>query len=609
VAKLKILDPACGSGSFLLGAYEFLLKWHLDFYVKDDSVKWARGNKPKLVQAPGGSWKLTIAERKRILVDNIFGVDIDAQAAETTKLSLLLKVLEGETSQTIQPELLHQRALPDLGDNIKCGNSLVGPDFYQQQEMTLFGDEDRYRLNVFDWKREFPDIFEQGGFDAVIGNPPWGALLSEDELEYLRRQNRDIIVRMIDSFMYFVHQGSKKLNAHGYFGMILPDVLMYQTDNRKLREFILSQFKIHRILNMGDVFKKVIRPACILIFESGQRPKHLIEVANFSQVPKAYKATEIRKQSRFMKVTQEEIRDLPGSLFLTTSAAHYSIWTKVNSVQHQKLQELVDGDRIQRGVSPDLKEAFLVTSKMAKHARLETHMLRKVLTGGKHVKRYFIDYPDLLLIYTQRGTNFRELPNIRDYIDQFKDQITCKEVRQHKHSVYALHRAREEGIFLKEKKLVGVITEDEIVLALDERQTFATDGLYLFSVREGVSTRYVMGILNSRLFVFIYRLLALESGRVLAQVKPTVLAQLPVRALDFTNRHDKARHDRIVMLVEERLELQKELAVANTPPEKTLLERQIMANDMQIDGLVYELYGLTTEEIQNIEGIQSREVI
>src|SRR5205814_4190394 len=131
-----ILDPACGSGTFLLGAYESLLQWHLDFYSRNDPVKWAKGNKPVLVQTSSG-WKLTIAERKRILLDNIYGVDIDAQAVETTKLSLLLKVLEGETSQTIQPELLHERALPDLGNNIKCGNSLIGPDFYRQQQMTL----------------------------------------------------------------------------------------------------------------------------------------------------------------------------------------------------------------------------------------------------------------------------------------------------------------------------------------------------------------------------------------------------------------------------------------------------------------------------------------
>src|SRR5260370_37050449 len=132
--------------------------------------------------------------------------------------------------------------------------------------MAVFDDEERYRLNVFDWQAEFPEIFKSGRFDAVIGNPPWGALLSEPELDYLRQHNRNIIVRMIDSFMYFVYQGSKKLNDHGCFVMILPDVILYQTDNQKLREYLIDEFKLQRIVNMGDVFKKVTRPACILTF-------------------------------------------------------------------------------------------------------------------------------------------------------------------------------------------------------------------------------------------------------------------------------------------------------------------------------------------------------
>jgi hypothetical protein len=604
VAKLRILDPACGSGSFLINAYQFLLDWHLAWYVKNEPSKWTKGRRQALVQT-GQTWRLTIAERKRILIQNIYGVDIDPQAVEVTKLSLLLKVLEGETDQTLQPLLfgLHERALPDLGDNIKSGNSLIESDFYRQGELTFIGDDERQRINVFDWKGKdgFPEIMSTGGFDAVIGNPPWGALLTEPELEYLRQQNRDIIVRMIDSFMYFVRQGSAKLNAHGYFGMILPDVVLYQTDNQKLREFILQRFKIHRILNMGDVFNKVTRPACILVFEAGQAAKQIIEVADFSQITKASKANDMEATSRFVPVAQAKIREVPGFLFLTGNVANYSIWTKVKSVRHERLEALVDEDGIQRGVSPDLKEAFLVDSATAKKVALERHALRKVLTGGRQVKRYYIDYPDLLLIYTQRETDLRQLPNIRAYIDRFKDQITCKEVKDHKHSLYALHRARDERIFLKKRKLIGVITEDEIVLALDEQQTFASDGLYVFGVREGINAHYVMGILNSNLFVFVYRLLALESGRVLAQVKPTILAQLPIRVFDLANREEKAQHDKIVDLVAQRLELQKRSAVASTPPVKTALERQISANDMQINRLVYEVYGLSPEEIRIVE--------
>jgi type II restriction/modification system DNA methylase subunit YeeA len=103
--KLRVLDPACGSGSFLIGAYQYLLDWHRDWFENHDPKKWATGKKPVLYQGPAGGWKLTTTERKRILLQNIFGVDIDAQAVETTKLSLLLKVLEGESEQTLATQL------------------------------------------------------------------------------------------------------------------------------------------------------------------------------------------------------------------------------------------------------------------------------------------------------------------------------------------------------------------------------------------------------------------------------------------------------------------------------------------------------------------------
>ena len=113
----------------------------------------ARRN-PPLYRGMAGDWRLTTAEKKRILLNNIFGVDIDPQAVEVTKLSLLLKVLEGESGETItnQLRIFHERALPDLGGNIKCGNSLIGPDFYNGRQMSLLDDDERYRINVFDWR-------------------------------------------------------------------------------------------------------------------------------------------------------------------------------------------------------------------------------------------------------------------------------------------------------------------------------------------------------------------------------------------------------------------------------------------------------------------------
>ncbi len=162
----RILDPACGSGSFLLGAYQYLLDYHRDWYQKDGAQKHTK----EIYQGRGGQWYLTIQEKKRILLNNIYGVDIDPQAVEVTKLSLLLKVMEGENQDTLerQMRLFKERALPDLGSNIKCGNSLIGPDFYQGKQMNLLDNEEVYRINAFDWEKEFPEIMKRGGFDQPI---------------------------------------------------------------------------------------------------------------------------------------------------------------------------------------------------------------------------------------------------------------------------------------------------------------------------------------------------------------------------------------------------------------------------------------------------------
>jgi hypothetical protein len=146
-AKLRILDPACGSGSFLLGAFQYLINWHLVTYVHDGPAK----HKNELYQTRTGEWRLTSAAKKSILLNNIYGVDIDSQAVEVTKLSLLLKVLEGETAETVnsQMALFHKPALPDLDENIKCGNSLIGTDFYQGVQGNLFDSEEGLRRFVW----------------------------------------------------------------------------------------------------------------------------------------------------------------------------------------------------------------------------------------------------------------------------------------------------------------------------------------------------------------------------------------------------------------------------------------------------------------------------
>ena len=167
---LRVLDPACGSGSFLIGAYQFLLDCATGLEGGSGSGRAV----PPPLQAAGGEWRLTTAERKRILLAHIYGVDIDPQAVEVTKLSLLLKVLEGESDESLssQMRLFQERALPDLSTNIQCGNSLIGPDFYDGQQLTLLDDEGATGSTSLTGAASRGVQRRRHPFDAVIGNPP-----------------------------------------------------------------------------------------------------------------------------------------------------------------------------------------------------------------------------------------------------------------------------------------------------------------------------------------------------------------------------------------------------------------------------------------------------
>jgi type I restriction-modification system DNA methylase subunit len=156
------VDPACGSGSFLIAAYQYLLDWFTDRYQGA-----GQRYKRNLTSVSGGPKRLTLAARKRILLNNIYGVDIDPQAVEVAKLSLLLKVIEGET----QLAFAIDRLLPDLEQNVRCGNSLVGNDFFGSASLQTLSDDELASVNPFDWAEAFPDAHAADGFDAVGRQP------------------------------------------------------------------------------------------------------------------------------------------------------------------------------------------------------------------------------------------------------------------------------------------------------------------------------------------------------------------------------------------------------------------------------------------------------
>lgn len=256
-STFRILDPACGSGSFLIEAFQYLLDWHRDYYMANQSEKHAKGKTPKLHKAQNNEWRLTIAEKRRILLTHIYGVDIDAQAVEVTKLSLLLKVLEGESADLIaaQMNLFHMRALPDLGGNIKCGNSLVGHDYYEFCDTDTFTQEQRIKVNAFDWATELPFRF-----DLIVGNPPYGADYTNEEKNYFQDKFSHNQGKP-ETYLFFIEQSLRLLRPGGLLGYIVPNAWQTNYYGLNMRRQILEKATVIEIADLEPV--KVFKAATV----------------------------------------------------------------------------------------------------------------------------------------------------------------------------------------------------------------------------------------------------------------------------------------------------------------------------------------------------------
>ena len=628
--SIRVLDPACGSGSFLLGAYQYLLDWHLTWYMNNDPDKWAKAKKPILHCGHGGAWHLTTAERKRILLNNIYGVDIDSQAVEVTKLSLLLKVLEGETGETLnqQMRLFHERALPDLGSNIKCGNSLIGPDFYDGRQMSLMGNEEMYRVNVFDWEREFAEVFKAGGFDAVIGNPPYLRIqgLTENyntQLEYYSKLYKSAVKRY-DLYLLFIERGYSLLSKAGLLGYICPNKFVNSDFGSGLREYLLQHKAIDRFISFGNnlVFSTASTYTGLLFLSKNNNPNfHYYEFPNICSASIKEHLDAIANE-HFTEYNSVTFSDNPWVLSHSEADVVLEKITQPQTLGDVfenilvGVQSGIDIVHLVRFVSNSEDGKVTVYSeKEAAEIEIEGGLLKPLLMG-EHVHRYegelrtgyYCIYPYKL---KDGKTKVLEENELKDsfpigyaYLNRHCQFLREIRVRQKTNPTYwySCHRSRDMNVFDQKR----IITPE---ISLGCNMTISPAGIYhntqvysfLPKADRKEDLHYWLGILNSKLMWFFMKSTGtfLRGGYV--RYKTEYLKPFPIRTIDFSNPTDKAHHDRMVQLVEQILDLHKQLPNAKTGHDKTHIQRQIDATDRQIDRLVYELYGLTEEEIAVVE--------
>jgi predicted type IV restriction endonuclease len=579
--KLHILDPACGSGSFLLGAYQYLLDWHLLWYMENDPAKWAKAKQPALYQGQGGGWRLTTAERKRILINNIYGVDIDSQAVEVTKLSLLLKVLEGETGESINKQLsfFHERALPDLSSNIKCGNSLIGPDFYDQQQIMFIEEEERYRVNVFDWEREFAEVFKSGGFDAVIGNPPYVDIkaLPSTDVQYVFSKYKTANNR-INLFSVFIEKSLSISNPRKFsFSMIIPTALLTQDSYKALRTSIIENYQVSNVVRLpnesfgasaGDVKVDTV----IIVVKNKDMTSDLVELVGYSGY------------ERITKIEPSE-----AHIFGTLSQSIWGnsgdcIWGfNVNPVEETII------NKVEKESIP-LEECAFISLGLTPYDKYKGHTEQQISN-----KVFHADF--------QKDSSYKKLLAGNDVI---RYQVSWNGRQWISYGPW-LGAPRELRFFKNRRILVKQIidwTDKRIWATITDEEFYNTQNAFNLLARPNWNLEYLLGLLNSRLMSFYHRKKFLDEFKMRFQkILIKDCKRFPIRSINFSDSADKARHDRMVLLVEQMLALNKQLAEAKTGHDTTFIQRQIDATDRQIDRLVYELYGLTEEEIAVVEGI------
>jgi hypothetical protein len=565
--KLNILDPACGSGSFLLGAYQYLLDWHLNWYTENEPTKWAKAKQPVIYQGSGGEWRLTTATRKRVLLNNIYGVDIDSQAVEVTKLSLLLKVLEGETGESInkQLSLFHERALPDLSSNIKCGNSLVGPDFYDHKQLSFIDEEERYRVNIFDWQAEFAEIFKAGGFDAVIGNPPYGYMISKDQQEYFSRHyyHQDY---QKDLYLLFFERYELITKNQGLLGVIVSNTWLQSVTLRKIRQYLTNHYLWRSILHLPEKVFNAVVDTHVLIFQKSESQSN-----ENSSI-----AVYVRKNREVSLSHELAWCDIPkngDAINIVASARTQDLSRRIRAAS-ATLRELCD---VFNGVKPFEK------------GKGNPPQTAQIMREKPFVRKG--PAPDSSWSPLLRGSLINRYRTLwdKDYWIQYGPWLAAP---------------RDPAIFQAPLKILVRQTGDTIIATLVKSGFIARNNLHIL-LPKNISYRlcYFLGILNSKLTDFVYTLMNPEKGEALAEVKKQHVEQLPIRTINFSDPADKSHHDRMVGLVEQMLSLHEQLAETRTDHDMTYIQRQIDATDRQIDRLVYELYGLSEEDIAIVEGV------
>lgn len=572
IQKIRVLDPACGSGSFLTQALKNIERMYKINNEKISEENQKLSNRINRLRAEGKNkeaWELEAMRRqpiedfqKRILLENIFGVDIDSSAAEIASVNLMLQVLKkGEKLPLI------------LQENIKVGNSIIGPEDNAELER-IFGKQFS-EIAPFRWNKEFKSITD--GFDVVIGNPPYFTLSTQSDSikQYFRESAEwsEVYRGQNDILFYFIMRGLSLLREGGLLGFVVARYWQESLWADRLRDWILKNAKIRIILDSGNVqfFKGANVLTCIIILEKTSNLE--------SRLQNSVKIIKVKKwggshDELFKHIASNQNKNLFEDKYISVFTHPQDLlcseaWS-FSPPETERLKEKIRKDSwllgdndfctIGQGMKTGLNKAFIVTPEIIEKNEIESSVLKKYVKT-RDIKRYHIEYRDLHLIYTVPETDPNAIPNTIKYLKQFRCDLEKR--FQFKAGVcewFGLSIPQNRKLFdnAKEKLLVPNYSTTNKFAYDSESFYTLTDTYVIVPKTKAVSLKYVLGILNSRLMNFFFRSTTKLKRDGYMEYVNRPLSEIPIKKLNLENTSDKASHDEIVQKVEELISLSRQ---------------------------------------------------
>ena len=621
-----VADICCGSGTFLLAAFEILLDHHLNWYLDNDREA---HEGQRIYEDVAGQWRLTFDERRRILVAHVRGVDIDPNAVEITQFSLLLKLIEGETANVLHQYVQHTRstALPALDTAIRCGNSLVS---LSEWRAAVGDDPDDDQINPFDWETEYPDEMARGGFDVVIGNPPYiriqnMAKYSPDEVAFFQQPDSPYSTAEHDNFdkyLLFIERSISLAKEAGRIGMIVPHKFMTIQSGRALRRLITGERLLDETVHFGakQVFgTDASNYTCILVLDRAtsdavqiERPERLeawrygepgavdlVPIDELGEDPWRFADAETSALFGRIKAAFPNELGTLAEIFVGIQTSADRIYIFKATAQTAATCTLRWNHRdwpIERGIL----RSSLLDAPLRPFQRPEPNTwiifpYELVANAGGRVRAHVIQPLEMA----------RRFPGCWAYLNARRAELEARNI------VGGLAAERQWYQYGRSQSLTK-FEGDKIILpslslgpsyAYDARDTFVTGGgngpYYLIRARHGagVSNHYLLAVLNHRLSeAFVRTNTSVFRGGYYSHGKQFI------ETLPIPVPGEEARAE-IEGLVVRLIGMRDALAHARTPQQRTQLNRSIEDLRRQIELQVSRVFGLTDDEVAIVNSV------